>query len=60
MRPPSPPDTNASPSGLNATVRTGAMCPLSWNTHFTSTAFLYPSCKQVHTYGTLDYFQDME
>lgn len=29
MRPPSPPDTNASPSGLKATVRTGVICPRS-------------------------------
>lgn len=33
MRPPTPPDARAQPSGLKASVRTGVMCPFSWKTH---------------------------
>lgn len=33
MRPPTPPDTRARPSGLNTSILTGVMWPLSWKTH---------------------------
>lgn len=33
MRPPTPPDARARPSGLKASVLTGVMWPLSWKTH---------------------------
>lgn len=33
MRPPTPPDARARPSGLKASVLTGVMWPFSWKTH---------------------------
>ena len=52
MRPPTPPDASARPSGLKARVLTGVMWPFSWNTHTTPSEpldRLEHCCGEEHT-----------
>lgn len=44
MRPPTPPEAKARPSGLKATILTGVMWPFSWKTHVAPPCDLCDDC----------------